>query len=403
MHNHSKMVFSLEIKDLIYILAVFMGFVTGIVLLIFGIRKRKPNVMIGLSYLSLSYAVFLAFLISSGYHVLFPALYRTGNIAALIFAPMAFLYIRQVLENRPLKYWDILHFLPGLVFFIDFFPIFFLTSLVEKVELIRSEIENPSVFVYFNQSRFFPPNFYTIARTLLIFVYWAASVQVIFRFGRSFRSKENNFGKEWILWMKIYLGSNLLLFVPFFIFSRFVDSKIGYDLIHFTGAIVIFLNSLIVLFFPKVLYGLDKADFLLPKTEKTKPEIKEDPSPLHGEKTEEIREKLLVAIEKDKVYLQNGLTISDLSKHVEIPTYLLTIYLNQNLGTTFSEFINQKRVEESCRLIEDGTYKHLTLEGVGLSCGFNNRNSFISSFKKYMGKTPSEFTKSNGKMVSTND
>ncbi|WP_111669875.1 helix-turn-helix domain-containing protein [Algoriphagus litoralis] len=388
------MVFLLEVKDLIYILAVFMGFVTGTVLVIFGIRKRKSNVLIGFSYLSISYAVFLAFLISSGYHVLFPSLYRTGNIGALIFAPLAFIYIRQVLENRALKAWDLLHFIPSLVYFVDFFPIYFFTSLAEKAELIRSEIENPSVFVYFNQSRFFPPNFYTIARTLLIFIYWGASAQVIFRFGRSIHVSENKFGKEWILWMKFYLGSNLLLFVPFFIFSRYVDSKIGYDLIHFTGAIVIFLNSLIVLFFPKVLYSMDEVDLILAKTENSFPAAKEDSSPLNEEKIGEIENKLQMAIGNDKVYLKNGLTISDLSKHADIPTYLLTIYLNQILGTTFSEYINQKRVEECCRLIEDGNFKHLTLEGLGNSCGFNNRNSFITSFKKYVGTTPSEFVKS---------
>jgi len=157
------------------------------------------------------------------------------------------------------------------------------------------------------------------------------------------------------------------------------------------------------MFFPKVLYGLDEPEISYPKIDPQKAVSKEDTSPLTLEKAAEIQNKLHQAIETEKIYLQNGLTISELSKHTEIPTYLLTIYLNQNLGTTFSEFINQKRVEECCRLIENGTYKHLTLEGLGISCGFNNRNSFISSFKKYKGKTPSEFTKSNGKALSSNE
>ncbi len=397
------MVFSLEIKDLIYILAVFIGFVTGTVLVIFGIRKKKENILIGASYLCISYAVFLAFLIYSGYHILFPGLYRTGNIPALLFAPLVYTYVRIVIENKDLKPIDLLHLLPALIYFLDFFPVFFFTTLAEKGNLINSEINNPSIYAYFNQSRFFPQNFYTIFRTILILGYWVASARIILKFGKAFQSQPNNFGKEWILWMKTYLGGNLLLFVPFFVFSRFTTSEVGYDLIHFSGAIVVFINSLMVMFFPKVLYGLDEPEISYSKIDPHKAANKEDISPLTIEKAAEIQNKLYQAIETEKIYLKNGLTISELSKHTQIPTYLLTIYLNQNLGTTFSEFINQKRVEECCGLIENGTYKHLTLEGLGISCGFNNRNSFIASFKKYKGKTPSEFSKSNEKPVSPNE
>ncbi|TFV97738.1 AraC family transcriptional regulator [Algoriphagus kandeliae] len=388
------MQFSFEIKDLIYLGSIFLGFITGTVLLIFGFKKKKANILIGLSYLTISYAVFLVFLISSGYHVHFPQLYRTGNIAGLIFAPLSYLYIRQIIEDRPLKLVDILHFVPALIFIIDFFPILFLIPVEEKIALIQSEIDDPAVFVYFNQSRFFPPNFYTYARTLLILAYWVASVFILFRFGKTFEKKKNAFGKEWIVWMKTFLISNLLLFVPFLLLSRIVDSQLGFDLLHFSAAIVILINSIMVLFFPKVLYGLDEFDFILSQEKELQENEKQESHTLTPEKIKTIEKNLHRVIEEEKVFLQNGLTISELAQKAEIPNYLLTIYLNQVIGVSFTDYINKKRVDECCSRIKNGDLQHITLEGLGISCGFNNRNSFISSFKKYMGITPSVFSKS---------
>ncbi|MCS5489526.1 helix-turn-helix domain-containing protein [Algoriphagus limi] len=388
------MQFSLEIKDLIYLGSIFLGFITGTVLLIFGFKKKKANILIGLSYLTISYGVFLVFLISSGYHIYLPQIYRTGNIAGLLFAPLSYLYIRQIIEDRPVKLVDILHLVPALLFIIDFFPILFLIPIEEKIALIQSEIDDPAVFVYFNQSRFFPPNFYTYARTLLILAYWVASVVILFRFGKTFEEKKNAFGKEWIIWMKTFLISNLLLFVPFLLLSRIVDSQLGFDLLHFSGAIVILINSIMVLFFPKVLYGLDEFDFILNQEKEINDKDKEESHILTPDKIQLIEMNLERVIEAEKVFLQNGLTISELAQKADIPNYLLTIYLNQILGVSFSDFINEKRVEECCKKIKEGKLQQVTLEGLGISCGFNNRNSFIAAFKKYKGMTPSAFTKS---------
>lgn len=49
--------------------------------------------LIGLTFLFLTYGVIIAFLIDFGNFIFLPALYRTGNIADLLFAPLTFLYI----------------------------------------------------------------------------------------------------------------------------------------------------------------------------------------------------------------------------------------------------------------------------------------------------------------------
>jgi AraC-like DNA-binding protein len=381
-------------KDLIYLGSNLIGFLIGVLLIVFGIRKNKANILIGISFLFLTYGVFLSFLIDSGYHILFPHLYRTGNIGALLFAPLAYLYIRQVAENRSLRISDFYHFLPALIFILDFFPILFFTSLEEKRMLIESEIQDPVVFVNFNQSRFFPSNFYTLARTFLIVVYWFFSMRILQRLKKNSLDQGQTFGKEWILWMKIYVFSNLMLFLPFFIFSGFVDSKMDYDLIHLTGAFVILASGVAILFFPKVLYGFNEFEYLLDE-QKEKPKS-ESTEYLTSEKESQIQNQLNLVLKQEKKHLKKGYTINELAKDVQIPAYLLTQYINRKLETNFSDLINQERIEECCQLMESGEYKHLTLEGLADKCGFNNRNSFSVAFKKFKGVTPSQFQKDQG-------
>jgi AraC-like DNA-binding protein len=296
-----------------------------------------------------------------------------------------------VVDIRELSFKDLIHFVPAIIYLIDFSPILFLTSVEEKRQLIQSEIQDPVVFVYFNQSRFFPSNFYTLARTLLIVVYWFLSMRIIYRYGKKVADISQSFGKEWVLWMKIYIYSELMLFLPFLIFARFVNSSVGYDLIHLTGAFVILASGIAILFFPKVLYGFNEFEFMLDEQkQKTKLESSDF---LSSEKELQIQEQLNQVLFEKKKHLQKGYTINELAKDTQVPGYLLTVFINRKLQTNFSDLINQQRIEECCRLMESGKYTHLTLEGLAEQCGFNNRNSFSAAFKKFKGMTPSQFQK----------
>lgn len=382
---------TLSAKDLVYLGSILIGFLVGILLLIFGFKKNKANLLIGLSFFCINYSVFLAFLIDSGYHVHLPQLYRTGNISALLFAPITYFYIRAIRDRQPISSKDFFHFLPVLIYLIDFFPILFLMTVEEKLRLIQSEIHNPTVFTSFNQSRFFPPNFYTLARTGLIAAYWFFSMRILFRPKEKLPDGKLDSGSEWLIWMKIYILSNVVLFLPFVIFANFVDLSSGFDLIHFTGSLTILIGGVGILFFPKVLYGLEESgSSRIGPRQRTKYDADE----LSELKETQIQKKMDLVFFQEKKYLKKGYSINDLSKDTQIPEYLITRYINGKLNTNFSDLINQNRIEESCLLMDSGRFRHLTLEGMADKCGFNNRNSFAIAFKKFKGVTPSQYQKS---------
>lgn len=382
----------LDWKDLLYLLSTFIGLFVGLILVFYGYKKNRDNILIGLSFVLLAYAVFVVFLIYSGYHIYFPQLYRTGNIAALTFAPLAYLYISKVGNGAVLKTTDLIHLIPVLVYLIDFFPVLFLTSSAQKLNLIEAEIQDPLLFVHFNQSRFFPSFFYTLGRTVLIFFYWLLSVQILWRASKKMEAWNAYFGKEWLSWMKVYTFCMMSLFLPYVILSQFARSEILFDLIHLTGAMLLLISGTAVFFYPKVLYGMHDINFVNQEIsiQATGPTNEV----LNPEREEFIRNQLEEHFILKKKFLLKQYTIADLARDTSVPVYLLTKYINKSLDTNFSELINKYRVNECCTLMNLSDFQHLTVEGIADHCGFNNRNSFYKAFKKNTGQTPAQFLRS---------
>lgn len=382
---------TLTLKNLGYLIALIIGVQVSIVLIYFGFRRFKANLLLGISYLITTYGVFIAGLISSGAMIYFPSLYRTGNLAGLLFAPLLYLYVRQVIQDRTLTWKDLIHIIPFLIFLVDFWPIYFL-PIQEKSVLILSEINNPAEYTAYNQTRFFPSNFHGNFRTLLIFIYWALSMRLIYKRNNRITKAGASFEKAWLSWMKIYLFFLLLIFLPYILFSGFLSQLLLFDLLHFSAALLIIGSGFALLFYPKLLYGLDEFEFI--KNEKIGLEENLEKNSLSEEKIKEISDKIELVVFKDQAYLEKGYTLSDLARDTETPSYLLTIYINSYLQSSFSELINKGRIKHSVSMIEEGFLKGQTIEGLAYSCGFNNRNSFISAFKKYQGQTPSSYKKS---------
>ncbi len=100
------------------------------------------------------------------------------------------------------------------------------------------------------------------------------------------------------------------------------------------------------------------------------------------------------ALVTQKLFLNPTLTIFDLAKALDCSHRIVSASINKGFNKTFSILVNDLRVEEAKRLLEDNP-KNLTMEGVGLESGFNSRASFYRVFKNKLKITPLEFMKKN--------
>ncbi len=144
-------------------------------------------------------------------------------------------------------------------------------------------------------------------------------------------------------------------------------------------------NSSIVLV---VIYYL----FRHPKLLSGKPILKPIISPAATQLSTDCQ-KLLAAVESDRVYLDDELNEQALAKHLALPTYVLSRLLNEELGKSFSTFINEYRVREAQRILSGDRDKRMTNFAIALESGFRSESVFYVNFKKFTGTTPSRFRK----------
>ena len=107
--------------------------------------------------------------------------------------------------------------------------------------------------------------------------------------------------------------------------------------------------------------------------------------------TLQLAEKLEFRMQQDKPYLNGDLTVNDLAAMLNTNQTYISNLLNQQCGLNFNEYINQQRVKEFCRLIDDGAIESLSIDQLSEKSGFKTRSTFYTAFRKFTGMTPAAF------------
>ena len=107
----------------------------------------------------------------------------------------------------------------------------------------------------------------------------------------------------------------------------------------------------------------------------------------------ELTERLKKVLELQKPYLDPRLTVTGLSKMLDVPPYILSQILNVHLNSSFSNLINNCRLQHACRLLENQENASLTIASIGYEAGFNSLSVFNKVFKENKGITPNQFRK----------
>lgn len=98
---------------------------------------------------------------------------------------------------------------------------------------------------------------------------------------------------------------------------------------------------------------------------------------------------------KHEPYLNASLTIYQLSEQLDIPVRELSQFINHKLNKHFFDFVNEYRVKKAMEILANPLYDKMTVLEVLYEVGFNSKSSFNTVFKKYTGKTPTQYRKNN--------
>lgn len=102
-------------------------------------------------------------------------------------------------------------------------------------------------------------------------------------------------------------------------------------------------------------------------------------------------EKTVSLMEKQKLYLKNDLCLQDVARETGYPKHYITQALNVILKKNFYSFVNEYRINEFKSRIANRKNDKLTIMSIAYDSGFNSKSTFNTIFKKFTGKTPSEY------------
>lgn len=97
-------------------------------------------------------------------------------------------------------------------------------------------------------------------------------------------------------------------------------------------------------------------------------------------------EKLMI---EKQIFKNPNLKLQNLADEMSLSSHQVSQFLNDTVGKNFTQFINEYRIEEACKLLETNTL--LSIEGIGDEVGFNSKSTFFTTFKKIKGMTPATY------------
>lgn len=114
--------------------------------------------------------------------------------------------------------------------------------------------------------------------------------------------------------------------------------------------------------------------------------------------------RLTEVMEKQKAYADSDLTLEKLSVLSKLPRHHISEALNQHLGKTFYQFLNDYRINAVLALLDKCRQKHVqpAILSLAFEAGFNSKSTFNQYFKKTTGFTPSGYIKKHKPVTESN-
>ncbi|WP_310093485.1 ABC transporter permease [Mucilaginibacter pocheonensis] len=223
---------------------------------------------------------------------------------------------------------------------------------------------------------------------LLVFIsvcgYWYAAHRLIKGFSRGLNFKGSDRYRLKLRWLNNLLngfGILWLLWIPLTIIAY---------LYHNSGSIQLFYPLYLLL----AALAIGTAGMVILKPEMNSPA--DEPYFLRLPSPDEFKHKagwLKKTVKNGAYYRDPELSLSSLAEKLGLTTHELSAVINTVLKKSFNDFVNEYRVADVARKMQDPAFDHLTLQGIAYDSGFNSPSTFHRAFKQLTGKTPAEYKK----------
>ncbi len=332
-------------------LGAFNGLVFGLYFLFFARPKHISNRFLGGLLLMMSIRIGKSVIFYFNDDLAFIYL-QLGLTACFFIGPFLYFYVKSVIEpeGNIHKIWK--YHLMVLIPIIGI--VGFLYPFETNIDLWRPYIINAIYIVWY--------------------IYIFASAYVMRGTIRNLFKKEYKMSSLDIWLLSILLG-NLIIVTAYYwcSFVNYLAGALAFSFMFYLLALFVFFNKKKK---PILFNGVQKyADKRIKETE-----------------ANSLILKLRQLVQTEELYKNPNLKLSDVATQLNILPHKLSQLLNDNMGISFTAFINEFRIAKAKELIKEN--ERIKLEAVGYDCGFNSKSTFYSSFKKIVGTTPAKFKES---------
>ncbi|MCF8240713.1 MAG: helix-turn-helix domain-containing protein [Melioribacteraceae bacterium] len=364
--------------------------ITAFLLLYFSIfllitkRGKKLNKILLSAFLFANAIYILNFILNNFPKVFIdstPYLFHIGEDFGFLFGPFLYFYtLSLVFKNFSLNKNHLIHFIPFTMAILFHLFTFHFRSIEIQQQILLSTGYYPPLFNKF---------FYSLMNIQLLIYMYLCLIQLK-HYSMVIKNHYSEIEKQNLSWL------SMIVFAFFFMWivdlSSFIILLIdadGWNIITYTTLISLSINFV---FANYIIYkGLEHPE-LYSGIEKMQA-VKYQKSTLTENEKNNIAHKIREHLDNHQTYLDPNLTLNDLAEAIEINSKYVSQVINEKLGKNFFDLINSYRVEYAKLLIKKNSDKSTVLE-ILYESGFNSKSVFNSVFKKFTGKTPTEYKKS---------
>ncbi|KAA1246208.1 AraC family transcriptional regulator [Aquimarina sp. RZ0] len=362
--------------DLILFLGISQGIFLAITLQLVSNRNRSANKVLSLTLL-------IAALMLAGRIISVQSpnlmLFRIASFAdtvIFLFGPLVYIYVRRLtFQEFPEFRLSFYHFIPAFLH-----VIFFLLTLLYSLEEFGTLLMNGSFF-----------EIYAIIEgsgVVSVFYYCFLSYILI----KTYQQKE----KDNLSYVQSVMSYLYVFLLVIFLFSvvwliSYMNSYylripslyfISYNLIWMCIPVYIYVVGFYSLRQPEIFRITDK---------KKKDTVQKER--LEGEILDRLKKDLEYLMVTENIYLNNNLTLRDLSEKLSTSSNNISWLLNNIHQCSFYDYINHYRVKAFIQKIQNGEHHNHTLLALSLDSGFNSKSTFNKAFKSEMNDTPTNYIK----------
>lgn len=366
-----------------------LSFLSTTVFIYFNWKKGLFGRLMSITFSLISYGLFTSFIAAQGFLLYFPHIARTGYAALLIITPLIYLSLHIGLSKTKLNQAHIYHFIPAILYIINFIP-FFILSAEEKIQLITKDN-----FTKFDEGWLFPKYFviYLSVGQVIFYIYLFTKNILI----PSLKSKNISSEKKWLIYT-FYTYLILLLIPPGVSYWAEFHGNNPSSPVFLTYIISQMLFFIVLLNQHKLIIS---PIFKVSSKNKLKsdlgtisePEIKILKINMEIDvETLQIIKRINTYFEQENPFLNFNFDQKELSKNLNISNYLIRNSLKKGYGISFSEYVNYHRINYlRDKLKTDSNWRNYTMASLANSIGFKSTNTLYLAFKKHYRITPKEF------------